>query len=94
MKYRKQRLEKDILIKAILTPDMRNHIKIVSPEDFSKMENNKMEKDYVCITGDMLFISSKADYDNVIIVPAIIDQSKNGENIYEKATPFHISRSV
>lgn len=62
-----QGIEKDGVISYITDPSGKIHLKLVSPEDFSRCEFDKTEIDYCMIVGEKLFISSKASYDHAIV---------------------------
>lgn len=64
---RMQEIEKEGIISNITDPSGSIFIKVVSPEDFSLCEFNKLETDYCTIIGSRLYLSSKAKYDHALI---------------------------
>lgn len=62
-----QKIEKNGIVTQITDPNGHIVLMIVSPDQFSMLENDKTSIHYCTIIGDVVHISSKAKYRTVKI---------------------------
>jgi hypothetical protein len=86
-RYREQKIDNSRVSTRITTPDNSMQVKVVSLEDFAKLEYEGVEKDYCTIIDDVLRLSPKAKYDYVLIhyAPTILPPQPEAVKDYIKA---------